>query len=377
MLVKACLVMLSLLLSGLGWSAEPQTPEEARQQIQALQKDLAKLNDWLKELKDERSSVEKQLESKEQSIQDLSKQILELQQSLEKGAAQLNTLQSQQRSLQLSIQQQHEQIAAQLRAVYRSGEEDGLKFLLNDRPAEESMRLIHYNRYFSTARQSLINGFSAEANDLHLIEKSIRSQRAQMVQEQSDLKKRQSRLQQEQAQRQKLLAKIETDLNSGDRKASQLKKNEAQMQSLLKQLEQALADIQIPDQDTPFGTQKGKLLTPLKVLQRLPDNSQINLGGVLLRASDGDPVHAVYHGRVIFADWMRGFGFLMIIDHGDGYMSLYGYNQSLLKEVGEWVNANEVIATAGSSGGRPDAGLFFAIRHNGEPLSPLSWMRKG
>ncbi len=114
MLVKTCLVMLSLLLSGLGWSAEPQTPEEARQQIQALQKDLAKLNDWLKELKEERSSVEKQLESKEQSIQDLSKQILELQQSLEKGAAQLNTLQSQQRSLQLSIQQQHEQIAAQL-----------------------------------------------------------------------------------------------------------------------------------------------------------------------------------------------------------------------------------------------------------------------
>lgn len=375
--LKTCLLMLGLLLTSVAWSAGPQTPEEARQQIQALQKDLAKLNSWLEDLKDERSSIEKQLESKEQSIQDLSKQILELQQSLEKGAAQLNTLQSQQRSLQLSIQQQHEQIAAQLRAVYRSGDDEGLKFLLNDRPADESMRLIHYNRYFSTARQSLVNGFSAEANDLNLIEKSIRSQRAQMVQEQADLKKRQSRISEEQAQRKKLLAKIETDLNSGDQKAIQLKKNEAQMQALLKQLEQALADIQIPDQDTPFGTQKGKLLKPLNVVRRLPDNSQINLGGVALAARDGESVHAIYHGRVVFADWMRGFGFLMIVDHGDGYMSLYGYNQSLLKEVGEWVNANEVIATAGSSGGRADPSLFFAIRHNGEPLSPLSWVRTG
>ncbi len=375
--LKTCLLMLSLLLTSFAWSAAPQTPEEARQQIQALQKDLAKLNDWLKDLKDERSSVEKQLESKEQSIQDLSKQIQELQQNLEKGAAQLKTLQSQQRSLQLSIQQQHEQIAAQLRAVYRSGDDDGLKYLLNDRPTDESMRLIHYNRYFSNARQSLVNGFSAEANDLNLIEKSIRSQRAQMVQEQADLKKRQSRVTEEQAQRKKLLAKIETDLNSGDRKAAQLKKNEAQMQALLKQLEQALADIQIPDQDTPFGTQKGKLIKPLNVLKRLPDNSQINLGGVALAARDGELVRAIYHGRVVFADWMRGFGFLMIVDHGDGYMSLYGYNQSLLKEVGEWVSANDVIATAGSSGGRSETSLFFSIRHNGEPLSPLSWVRTG
>jgi len=80
---------------------------------------------------------------------------------------------------------------------------------------------------------------------------------------------------------------------------------------------------------------------------------------------------------VVFSDWMRGFGFLIILDHGSGYMSLYGYNQSLLKEVGEWVNANDVIATAGSSGGRNVSGLFFAIRHNGEPVSALSWLRKG
>lgn len=375
--LKACLLMLTVLLSSVSWAAEPQTPEEARQQIQALQQDLSKLNGWLKDLKSERSNVEQQLESKEQAIQDLSKRILELQQSLEKGAAQLQNLQTQQRSLQQSIQQQYQQIAAQLRAVYRSGSDEGLKFLLDDLPADEAMRLIHYNRYFSTARQSLINGFAAEADDLNLIEKSIRSQRAQMAQEQSDLEKQQARIKDEQAQRQKLLAKIETDLNSGDQRAQQLKKNQAQMQALLKQLEAALADIRIPDQDTPFAKQKGKLIPPLKVVKRLPDNSQINLGGVTLVAQNGEEVRAVHHGRVVFSEWMRGFGFLLILDHGSGYMSLYGYNQSLLKDVGEWVNANEVIATAGSSGGRSETGLFFAIRHNGEPLAPISWFGKG
>ena len=374
---KACLLMLMVMLSSASWAAEPKTPEEARQQIQALQQDLAKLNGWLKELKSERSSVEQQLESKEKTINDLSKRILELQKSLEKGAQQLQNLQTQQRSLQQSIQQQYQQIAAQLRAVYRSGSSEGVRFLLDDLPVDESMRLIHYNRYFSTARQSLINGFSSEVDDLNLIEKSIRSQRDQMVQEQSDLEKQQARVREEQSQREKILAKIETDLNSGDQKAKRLQQDQAQMQSLLKQLEQALADIQIPDQETPFGSQKGKLIPPLNVIKRMPDNSQINLGGVTLAASTGDNVRAVHHGRVVFSDWMRGFGFLIILDHGSGYMSLYGYNQSLLKEVGEWVNANDVIATAGSSGGRNVSGLFFAIRHNGEPVSALSWLRKG
>lgn len=377
MVLKACLLLMAALMSSVGWAAEPQTPEEARQQIEALKEDLTKLNGWLEDLKDERSSVEQQLENKEQVIQDLSKRIRELQQSLKKGAAQLEDLQAQQRDLQQSIQQQNAQIAAQLRAVYRSGNAEGLQYLLNDLPADESMRLIHYNRYFSNARQSLINGFAAQASELNLVEKSIRSQRAQMIQEQDELEKQQRRIEQEQAQRQKLLAKIETDLSSGDRKAKQLQKDQAQMEALLKQLEEALADVSIPDQDTPFSKQKGKLIPPLKTIKSLPTNAQINLGGVTLAADTGDSVRAVHHGRVVFSDWMRGFGFLIILDHGGGYMSLYGYNQSLLKDVGEWVNANDVIATAGSSGGRIIPALFFAIRHNGEPVAPLKWFGQG
>ncbi|NLQ17491.1 peptidoglycan DD-metalloendopeptidase family protein [Marinomonas sp. M1K-6] len=367
-----------LLLPSLGWAAgEPQTPEEAKQQIQALQKDLQKLNGWLKEVKSERSGVEKQLEVREKDIQELLKKIQSIQESLKKGDKQLGELTIQQRSLQLSIQQQHTQIAAQLRAVYRSGKEENIKLLLNGDSSEEVQRLVQYNRYFSTARQSLVNGFVTEVSDLNLVEKSIRSHRAQQAKEENQLKEERRLLVNQQAERRNILVKLDKDLAQGDKRAKQLLQDQQNLQTMLQRLEEALADIQIPDQDVPFSSLRGKLVRPLNVLSTLPSAGSVNLGGVTLRAKEGEPVHAIFSGRVVFSDWLRGFGFLLILDHGDGYMSLYGYNQSLLREVGEWVAANDTVATAGSSGGRPDAALFFAIRHNGTPLKPLSWVNAG
>ncbi|MBR7887705.1 peptidoglycan DD-metalloendopeptidase family protein [Marinomonas sp. A79] len=378
MLWSRCLIVSFLLLSSVSWAAgEPQTPEEAKQQIQALQEDLKKLNVWLKDLKSERSGVEKQLEAKEKDIQTLLKSIQSIQESLKKGEKQLGELRLQQRSLQLSIQQQNEQIAAQLRAVYRSGDEESIKFLLNGDNTEDAERLVQYNRYFSNARQSLINGFIIEVSDLNLVEKSIRSHRAQQVQEEVKLKEERSRLVSQQTDRRQLLAKLNQDLAKGDTRSKQLLQDQKNMQAMLKQLEEALADIEIPDQDVPFSSQRGKLVRPLKSLSELSSNGSINLGGVALKAQEGEAVHAIFSGRVVFSDWMRGFGFLLILDHGDGYMSLYGYNQSLLKEVGEWVGANDTLAMAGSTGGRSDPALFFAIRHNGTPLNPIAWVNAG
>lgn len=377
-LLSRCLLLCLILLPSLGWSAgEPQTPEEAKQQIQTLQKDLKKLNGWLKDLKSERSDVEKQLEGKEKDIQELLKKIQGIQDGLKKGEKQLGELRIQQRSLQLSIQQQNEQIAAQLRAVYRSGNEESVKLLLNGDSSEDAQRLVQYNRYFSNARQSLINGFINEVSDLSLVEKSIRSHRAQQAREETLLKAERSRLTSQQADRRNLLAKLDSDLAKGDKRSKQLLKDQQNLQEMLQRLEEVLADIKIPDQDVPFSSQRGKLVRPLRVVAELPIDGSINLGGVTLRAKEGEPVHAIFQGRVVFSDWMRGFGFLLILDHGDGYMSLYGYNQSLLKEVGEWVGANDTVAMAGSTGGRPDTALFFAIRHNGTPLKPLSWVNAG
>ncbi|MEL0622605.1 peptidoglycan DD-metalloendopeptidase family protein [Marinomonas arenicola] len=369
-----CVVL--LLLSSVSWAAgEPKTPQEAKQQIQALQQDLKKLNAWLKDTKSQRSDVEKELEGKEKAIQGLLNKIQNLKDSLKKGEKQLGQLKQQQQTLQLSIQKQNEQIAAQLRAVYRSGKQEGIKLLLNGSDTATSMRLLQYNRYFSTARQSLINGYANEVNDLNLVEKSLRQKRAQQAQEEASLIEQRNQLSQEKTARRTLLAKLDKDLAKGNQRSQRLAQNQQDLKEMLKRLEEALADVKLPDQDVPFSSQKGKLVSPLRKLVRLPTDGKVNLGGVTLEAKEGTQVHAIFNGRVVFADWLRGFGFLMIIDHGDGYMSLYGYNQSLLKEVGEWVNSNDVVATVGSSGGRSDAALFFAIRHNGAPLTPLSWVR--
>lgn len=359
----------------IGQAAEPTSPEEAQQQIERVQKEMKKLRSWLKDVKSQKSDVEKSLENQEKSIQELIEKIDKIQMDIKKGDKQLGALKRQQQELKLSIQKQNEQIAAQLRAVYRSGEQKSIKLLLNGTTPEESMRLVHYNRYFSNARQSLINGFSTEVNELDLVEKSIRSQRAQLARDETVLHGEKQKLMDEGVKRKRLLAQIDADLQQGTKKTERLKQDENQLKELLKKLEEALADIELLDEGMNFAELKGKLVPPLSNVRVITETGKVNLGGVSLRAFAGEEVKAVYHGRVIFSEWLRGFGFLVILDHGGGYMSLYGYNQSLLKEVGEWVRTNDVIATAGSSGGRSETSLFFAIRHNGAPLKPLDWIR--
>ncbi len=374
-IMRYFLVIILMLSTSFGHAAEPSSPEEAQQQIELIQKEMKKLRGWLNDIKSQKSNVEKSLEGQEKSIQELIQKIDRIQKDLEKGDKQLGALQRQQQGLQLSIQKQNDQIAAQLRAVYRSGEQKSIKLLLNGATPEESMRLVYYNRYFSNARQSLINGFSLEVDELNLVEKSIRSQRAQLARDEVLLKNEKDSLEEEGIKRKRLLAQINADLRQGNKQSERLKEDEAQLKALLKKLEEALADISLLEESVDFSELKGKLSRPLNKIRVIAATGKVNLGGVSLRAQEGEPVKSVYHGRVIFSEWLRGFGFLVILDHGGGYMSLYGYNQSLLKEVGEWVKANEVIATAGSSGGRPETSLFFAIRHNGAPLKPLDWVR--
>lgn len=355
-------------------SAQPQSPEEAEQQIKKLQEELKSLNTWLKETQSEKSSVEQQLEQKEKSINQLLKQIKSLQQNLQKSDKQIKDLTLKQQEFKLDMRQQHQQIAAQLRAVYRSGKQEGLKFLLDGRSPEETTRMVLYNRYVSQARQSLINGYRLQADELNLVEKSIRRHRAQQAREKAELAEERQKLQKDQQARRVILARLNKDLASGGNKAKRLKQNQQQMEALLSRLREALAKIPEFDGDIAFVSLKGKLKQPLR---RLNTTKQTNLGGVLFTAKEGDSVQAIHHGRVIFSDWLRGFGLVVILDHGEGYMSLYGYNQSLLKEVGEWVNTNDPVATVGTSGGQSTPGLFFSIRHNGSPINPLTWIARG
>jgi septal ring factor EnvC (AmiA/AmiB activator) len=185
------------------------------------------------------------------------------------------------------------------------------------------------------------------------------------------------RLEAERAERRQVLATLEATLHDQQGRLAALGRDEKGLLQLLEKLRDVFADIpkQIAGAE-PFAQLRGRLVVPLRgSLQAASARDEGDSHGVLIAAAEGGEVHAVSHGRVVFADWLRGYGLLLIIDHGDGYLSLYGCNESLLKDVGDWVNANEVIATSGTSGGGKTPGLYFELRHDGKPMDARVWLK--
>ena len=160
-----------------------------------------------------------------------------------------------------------------------------------------------------------------------------------------------------------------------------MKANQARLEALLLEVERAISELELPDESSPFKAQKAKLPWPArgKVVESYGSRlaqGKLRSNGIRISANLNAEVKAVHYGRVVFSDWLRGFGLIIIIDHGEGYLSLYGNNNSLLLDVGDWASPGETIAYAGNSGGRNQSSLYFEIRRNGKPLNPKKWLRK-
>jgi septal ring factor EnvC (AmiA/AmiB activator) len=189
-------------------------------------------------------------------------------------------------------------------------------------------------------------------------------------------------LEQSQSQRRQVVRALATELLSQGQEMAQLQRDEQELQDLLRGLREALSDIP-PETDAAqhFAQRRGELGWPssgrLAASYGQPKIGNLRWDGVMISAPEGREVRAVHAGRVAYADWLRGFGLLIIIDHGDGYMTLYGHNQSLFKETGDWVATDEAIAAVGNSGGREQTGVYFGIRYQGKPVDPVRWCRRG
>ena len=183
-----------------------------------------------------------------------------------------------------------------------------------------------------------------------------------------------------QQQRKKALAALSASLKTDRQRLNKMTRERKDLEQLLSAVEEAINDIKVPNDYRPFAQRKGKLAWPLKGRIRAgfgnPRSGSLRWEGWLIQANSGTPVKAVHHGRVVFADYLRGFGLLSIIDHGDDYMTLYAHNRDLLKEVGDWVLPGEVLAYAGNSGGREESALYFEIRRKGKPHDPKVWLAR-
>ena len=279
------------------------------------------------------------------------------------------------------IQQRDEemlQVKLHIRAAARMGATSPLKVMLNQEDPNSVARVARYFGYFAEARLASTRALEATLAELADSEVQLLEETKALAEQREIARVQRDELQGKRADARTIVARYTAEFDSIDTRLSQLRANEQDLIDLLESLRASIFDIGQPNEVVPFASRKGQLALPLegpliKRFGELRPEGRVKWTGVLIEAELGTPVKAIHYGRVVFADWLRGFGLLMIISHDDGYMSLYGHNQVLLVEPGEWVNPGQIIGETGTSGGQPLPTTYFEIRAAGQPIDPLLW----
>jgi septal ring factor EnvC (AmiA/AmiB activator) len=278
------------------------------------------------------------------------------------------------------LDEESKELAEQVRAAYMSGSQEKIKLLLNQRNPATLGRLMAYYGYLNDYRAENIEIVTVAIRELASLRSQIAAEQARLA----DLAKMRyaelTELNTAQARRQQLLENLQDKLVDEGQQVERLAAQERDLSRLIAELTSILSDYPISSEE-PFTEHRGRLTWPVagKLVHDFGQprvGGQLKWNGVVLEASRGSEVRSVYHGRVVFADWLAGLGLLVIVNHGENYMTLYGYNETILKTTGDWVAPGDVIATVGDSGGQARAGLYFEVRHGTKPLSPGRWVTR-
>jgi murein hydrolase activator len=380
-LLRACLLG-SLLAFSVAWAVEdPDAAIEGRERdLQSLKRQVETLSKDLIDRNAERRSLIGELEERERDVAALALAERELTRLVEEQTRVSRELRDREAQEQRSLEREIGRLSELLRTAHAMGRADVLRLLLNQEDPVRASRVLSYFAYFNRDRVGRIRAVESQAQRLALLAKDAEREAARLVALATQQEATRVRLEAAKAERAKILAGLEATIASREGDLMLLQSDAENLRLLVEHLRQrAQIQAELGVQREPFAQRRGHLTWPLlegrirSGFGSSKEGSEITLDGVLLVAREGEEVRAVYDGRVVYADWLRGFGMLLVIDHGDGYLTLYGHNQALLKEVGEWVAAGEAIALSGNSGGRDDPVLYFAIRRHGEPLDPAVW----
>ena len=356
-----------------------QSAAEKARELKELRGRIQSLQQTLEANQRKKSNAEKRLHDVENQINESSRELRRIDNELDAKHGQLQTLREKRRGQTIQLKRQREHLASEARMAYAMGHQQQVKLLLNQEQPSAVGRMLVYFGYFSRARLKQIEAMRASLEQLHTLEDSIAQKTASLTVLRTSQQLESERLKEKKQARKQAVAALSRELQKQGGKLRRLKTNEQQLQELVSSLQELLVDIPVDaTQQQPFNNLKGKLRWPTggRLAKRFGTrrgSGGLKWRGVVIEAAEGGDVRAVAQGRVAFSDWMRGFGLLVIIDHGDGYMSLYGHNQALYKEVGEWVDTGEVVALLGASGGQSESGLYFELRHKGQPINPVRW----
>jgi len=347
--------------------------------LSELQKSIAKIQQHLKGNKKQRSDVVTDLKVLETEISKNSKKLKALDSDLNKTRNQKRTLSEELRQLDKEVVAHKTVLSEQMRSAYSLGQQQNLKLLLNQENPAQVGRSQEYFNYFNRTRTEQIETFLASIEQKKEVEIKLEQTLDTHKKLLKAFKVKTRKIQKQRQQRKQLLTELGNKIENQENTLTSLENSRGRIENLLKSLGELLADIPSnPAENTPFKSLKGKLPWPTKgkflsYFGQAKRHGDLKWNGILIKSNYGTPIRVISHGRVAFSDWLQGFGFITIIDHGDGYMTLYGNSETLLKRTGEWVRAGEIIATAGDSGGQPQSGVYFEIRSRGKPINPKKW----
>jgi murein hydrolase activator len=394
---------------------ENQRLEELRERITQLQRDLAKSEETRTEAADA-------LKQSESAISEVNRGLFALTQEQNKIAQALGDTQKRSDATRGDVSRQQDLLNRTIRHQYMHGNDDALRLVFDGKDVAESERQLQYFAYLSKARADVIGQLKQSLTQLTELEAAVRVTKDELAANAMEQQKARTTLETERQSRQKVLAQIAGDISKGRREIGRLKRDEDRLSKLVERLAQELArelakqkaqqakqreeraaksnapgTNNVPNQirkpgeavesiadegfvGRAFETLRGKLKLPTRgeLAGRFgaPRESGVTWKGVFIKAESGQQVKAVADGRVVFADWLRGFGNLLIVDHGEGYMSLYGNNETLLKQVGENTQSGENIASVGATGGATESGVYFELRREGKPFDPMQWVAR-
>jgi septal ring factor EnvC (AmiA/AmiB activator) len=367
-------------------NAQNADPQHAAQEAQAKQKleqvraDIRKITDAERQTSAQRGDAASALREQELKVAATAKEVRSLDQQITAQQAKMTKLQGDRDALDVKLKDQRDALAALVRSAYAMGRGEELKLLLAQDRIDDISRMLRYYHYFEKARVGKIDGLLKDLDALAQVQNAIEKETAELQSTRDQRTAQSKQLVDEREHRAKVIKELDAALKDQHSRLAALGKDEKAMLDLIAKLRDIFADI--PKQlagAEPFAQLRGRLSWPIRgsIVSDFGarENSEQTSAGLLIAAKEGSDVHAISHGRVVYADWLRGYGLLLIVDHGDGYLSLYGYNEALLKDVGDWVDAGEAIATSGDSGGRKTSGLYFELRYQGKAVDPKGWLK--
>lgn len=385
----SCLVLISVPLQAAKDSrASAEELRELRARIERLQRDLAAAEK-------SRGDATDELRTSEKAVSEAHRALFVLKQERQALEAALEAVARRDRAVRESLAAQQALAERLLRLQYEQGATDRLRLILEGRDAATVARHIAYYGYIQRARAEAIAELREKAERLQAIDREARERRDELAANQAGQEREARVLEKERAARMAAVKRLAGDIEKSRREIGRLKRDEARLARLVDQIARALAAKPEARPGTPgrkvervadaslaakpFATLKGRLRLPVRgeLMNQFGaprDESGVQWKGLFIRSATGETVHAIADGRVVYADWLRGFGNLLILDHGGGFMSLYANNEGLLRRVGETVRSGDPVASVGTSGGHAESGLYFELRRDGKPFDPMKWM---